>query len=392
MSTSLKLHLCINQLTDWLKDDALPYWTTSGINQHSGAVYEQMLFNGQADLAANQRIRVQARQIMVFCAAQQQQWLKNSLPLVERIAQFMQAHGRITPTAIGYAQLLTPDNHIVEAKLDCYDFAFYFLACFYRYSTFKDQQALDEANALLQHIELHFKTSSAGWLEGNYPAPHRRQNPHMHLFEAFMTGYEVSQDAKWLAKAGQIFSLFEQFFFNPTSHVLHEHFDANWQLAKGPLGEQVEPGHMFEWVWLLRWYEQLTGTAVSHYCDALYTKALEIGFDPQSQLIYDVTDCHGKVVNGTKRCWPLTELVKASLAQAAISAPEQRGFYEDKATLGIQLLFKFYMHPTIKGSYIDQIAQDNSVQANHAPASTLYHFMVMGIEAKQYASRFLCQQ
>ncbi|KXI27782.1 AGE family epimerase/isomerase [Paraglaciecola hydrolytica] len=389
MSSSLQLHLCINQLTDWLKHDALPYWTTSGINPHNGAVYEQMLFNGQPDLAANQRVRVQARQIMVFCAAQQQQWLNNSLPIVSRIVAFMHSHGRISPTAIGYVQLLTPDNQIVGPKLDSYDFAFYFLACFHRFSTFNDKQALDEANALLWYMDVHFKNGSAGWLEGNYSTPHRRQNPHMHLFEAFMTGYEVTRDGKWLAKAGQIFSLFEQYFFNPKTHVLHEHFDANWQLAEGQAGESVEPGHMFEWVWLLRWYERLTATPVGHYCDALYQKALTIGCDPLSQLIYDVVDTQGTIIKGTKRCWPLTELVKASLAQATVCSPAQRQFYEDKAALGIQLLFDFYQHPTIKGSYIDQIAPDNTVVADHAPASTLYHFAVMGVEANKYKALFL---
>ena len=389
MCTSVNLNKQINQLIYWLKDDALPYWTTAGIKPQNGAVYEQMLFNGQPDLDINQRLRVQARQIMVFCAAQQQQWLNNASPIVSRIVRFMHNHGQISANSAGYAQQLSADNQIIEPKLDSYDFAFYLLACFHRFKTFNEQQALDEANGLLQHIEMNFKDSSAGWLEGNYPALHRRQNPHMHLFEAFMTGYEVTQDAKWLAKAGQVFSLFEQFFFNHKTHVLHEHFDTNWQLADGPLGETVEPGHMFEWVWLLRWYEQLTATPVSHYCDALYQKALQIGCDPQSQLIYDVTNLHGKVINGTKRCWPLTELVKASLAQAAVSTNKQRSYYEDKAALGIQLLFKFYMHPTIKGSYIDQIALDNSVQANHAPASTLYHFMVMALEAQKYARQFI---
>jgi mannose/cellobiose epimerase-like protein (N-acyl-D-glucosamine 2-epimerase family) len=300
----------------------------------------------------------------------------------------MNKHGKLSANAVGYAQLLSPENQIIEPKLDCYDFAFYLLACFHRFKTFNEQSALDEANALLEHIEKSFKDNSAGWLEGDYAVQERRQNPHMHLFEAFMTGYEVTQDAKWLAKAGQIFSLFEQFFFNPITHVLNEYFETNWQLADGPRGEVVEPGHMFEWVWLLRWYQQLTSTPVTHYCDALYQKALEIGCDPHSKLIYDVTNLQGDVINGTKRCWPLTELVKASLVQASLSTDKQRSYYEEKGSLGIQLLFDFYMHPTIKGSYIDQIALDNSIQANHAPASTLYHFMVMALEANKYARNF----
>ena len=389
MASLNNLDTQISQLLNWLKEDALPYWSTVGIKPDNGAVYEQMLFSGQPDLAAKQRVRVQARQILVFCIAQQQQWLGDTQALVEKIHKFMLNHGRIRDCTAGYAQLLSPADQILESKLDSYDFAFYLLACFHRYHCFNDHSALDEAYALLKHMEVNFKDSSAGWLEGNYSALYRRQNPHMHLFEAFMTGFEVSGDALWLAKAGQIFSLFEQYFFNPTKHVLHEYFNNNWQLADGQAGKAVEPGHMFEWVWLLRWYERLTATPVGHYCDALYQKALTIGCDPLSQLIYDVVDAQGTIIKGTKRCWPLTELVKASLAQATVCSPAQRQFYEDKAALGIQLLFDFYQHPTIKGSYIDQIALDNTVLADHAPASSLYHFAVMGMEANKYKALFL---
>lgn len=389
MSNTSTLKQQIERLPTWINEDALPYWASAGINPKTGAVYEQLLFNGQPDINVNQRTRVQARQIVVFSIAQQQGWLTNSLPLANNIVAFMKTHGKISPSIAGYAQCLTPDNKILEPKLDTYDFAFYLLACFHRFNAYQDTSALDEANQLLAYIECHFKNSSAGWLEGNYFSPIRRQNPHMHLFEAFMTGYEVTHDSKWLAKAGQVFSLFEQVFFDPKSGILREFFELDWQLAKNYLGKTVEPGHMFEWVWLLRWYERLTATPTGHYCDALYQNAIAIGFDPLSQLIYDAVDKQGKVINGTKRCWPLTELIKASLAQASLQHDSQRKYYEEKASLGIQLLFDYYLHPKIKGSYIDKVDEDNQVLSDHAPASTLYHFVLAATEASKYHHQFL---
>jgi mannose/cellobiose epimerase-like protein (N-acyl-D-glucosamine 2-epimerase family) len=389
MSKPSQLKTQISHLQSWLITDALPFWSTQGINPHNGAVYEQLLFDGKPDLTVNQRLRVQARQILVFCVAQQQQWIEDSQPLVNKISQFMQTYGRISTNHAGYAQMLNAQNQIITDKLDTYDFAFYLLSCFHRWHTFKEQSALDEANRLLAYMEVHFKDGSAGWLEGNYQVTHRRQNPHMHLFEAFMTGYEVTGDGRWLAKAGQIFSLFEQFFFNPSKQVLYEHFDSNWQLAIGASNRTIEPGHMFEWVWLLRWYERLTHTPTSLYCDGLYNKAMQIGFDPISQLIYDGVDEDGKVISASKRCWPLTEFIKASLAQASVSTLLERPVFEENAALGIQLLFDFYMHPEIAGSYIDQLDGNNKVLANHAPASTLYHLVVAGIDASKYQQKYL---
>lgn len=388
---SLRLKTQIQRLNTWLKQDALPFWSTQGINPDTKAVYEQLLFDGTPDLNANQRIRVQARQIMVFSASQHLGWLTHDQSLTDGIHAFMAKFGQTADMNAGYVPCLSPSRQILEHKLDLYDYAFYLLACFHRFNAFKQKPALAEAEALLQQLETQFKNESAGWLEGNYTTNIRRQNPHMHLFEAFMTGFECTQDAKWLAKAGQIYSLFEQIFFAADKQILYEFFTPDWQLAKSPLGDTIEPGHMLEWVWLLRWYEKLTQTPVAHYCAGLYQKALEIGSDPESQLIYDAVDEHGKIISGTKRCWPITELIKASLVQASAIAEgsELHQHYEEKATLGIQLLFDYYMHPDIAGSYIDQIDEFNQVKANHAPASTLYHFLVAGLEANTYEQKFL---
>jgi len=61
----------------------------------------------------------------------------------------------------------------------------------------------------------------------------------------------------------------------------------------------------------------------------------------------------GKVkFQASKRCWPLTEFIKASLAQAPISTLLERPCFEENAALGNTLLFDFYMHPHIAGSLL----------------------------------------
>ncbi|MFT6992836.1 MAG: mannose-6-phosphate isomerase [Paraglaciecola sp.] len=396
----------IYNLEQWMTKKALPLWSTVGINPDNASVYERLNELGQPDSSANLRTRVQARQIFVFASAQSMGWMENALPCVAGIDGFLNQHAKQSKDEAGFAHLLSHDGKIIDAKKDAYDFAFYILACAYRYKVFHDLNALDQANKLVSHIESDFKDASGGWLEGNYDSKYRRQNPHMHLFEAFLTCYEFTRDGKWLAKAGQIYTLFETIFFDHKTHVIREYFDADWTLATGHHGRIVEPGHMYEWIWLLRWYQKLSEVPVDQYCDAIYRKAMEIGCDKSTFLVFDEVTADGTIINGSKRLWPITELIKSSLAQA-IAHPEQATEYENNAAKGIDTLFRFYLNSDVTGSFliaglshdqdttervvdnysgrfVDQLGADNSVVAAHSPASTLYHIAMATIVAVNY--------
>ena len=396
----------IFNLEQWMTTKALPLWSTVGINPSNASVYERLNASGNPDTSANLRTRVQARQIFVFASAQSMGWMENTLPLVAGIDGFLNQYAKQGQTEAGFVHLLSHEGTVIDGKKDAYDFAFYILACAYRYKVFHDLNALDQANKLVNHIEMEFKDASGGWLEGNYDSKYRRQNPHMHLFEAFLTCYEFTRDGKWLAKAGQIYTLFESVFFDHKTHVIREYFDRDWTIATGHHGRIVEPGHMFEWIWLLRWYQKLSEVPVDLYCDALYRKAMEIGCDSSTFLVFDEVTADGAVINGSKRLWPITELIKASLAQA-IAHPERAAEYENNAAKGINTLFRFYLDSNVTGSvlpavlraedditervvgnysgrYIDQLGADNSVVAGHSAASTLYHIAMAAIVAVNY--------
>lgn len=381
----LSLPIQSQKFSAWLQNSAMPFWSQQGINSDSGAVYEKFNANHLPDLTAVFRSRVQARQVFVFAAAYQQGWLPDALSVVAGIQQFLNQHAKKGDAEAGYVHSLTASGQQLDQKLDAYDFAFFLLSCAYRYQSFSDLQALDQANKILQQIELQFRSAPGGWMEGDYTSPYRRQNPHMHLFEAFLALYQVTKDGKWLAKAGQIYTLFETVFFRADQGILLEYFTDQWQPLPGTQGMLVEPGHMFEWVWLLRWYQQLTGTPVDHYCETLYQNGLKLGLEPGSGLIYDEVLPNGEPVKNTKRLWPLTELIKASLAQAKASSDSTYKVQaEQKAALAIELLFRFYINPDVTGLYVDQLDENNKVCVADAPASTLYHLMVAGLEARAY--------
>ncbi|MBL4827738.1 MAG: AGE family epimerase/isomerase [Spongiibacteraceae bacterium] len=380
---STQLLRASNRLLYWMINDALPLWSTNAIDKTSGGAVEQLFKNGQPDLLLNKRVRVQARQIFSFSFAKHHGWFDDADSIITDIELFLErnAVNPLHPTV--YTHLLSADNQVIDARQDIYDLAFFLLANAWRYRVFQKTQALHKAHRLLQHLDTHFKSRFGGWREGDYDTPFRRQNPHMHLFEALLALYQATYDGKWLARAGEIFTLFESHFFDNKKYILREYFDESWQPVSINGQTIIEPGHMMEWVWLLRRYAELSGSPVEHYANALYQQALIIGTDKRSGLLFDEVTPNGEVIKASKRCWPLTEQIKANIAQAK-AGHYQCEVYAAQAT---NRLFRYFLQTPIAGSYVDRLNVNNQVVDHHAPTSTFYHLISATAEVVSYVNQ-----
>ena len=379
MKLDEQLELGSAAFVDWFKRDALPLWSSQGLDPECGASYERFLANGEVDYEINPRVRVQARQIFTFCKAQDLGWMSDARPVVEKIIAFSQQRGMLEGSDY-YGHLWSPSYELIESQVDLYNHAFWILSCAARIKSFNDNQARQYAERLLQKLDTDFGSVAGGWLEGNYPAPCRRQNPHMHLFEATMSMYEATNDARWLARAGELFCLFEARFFDGKFNVLREFFDADWQVLRDAKGNVIEPGHMMEWVWLLRWYEKLSGHNVDAYANSLFDVSVSIGLN-DAGLVYDGVSPEGEVLQATKRSWPLIELVKAAVVQARVGVAGA----EALAGRSLQLLLERYIGQASRaGLYVDQLDESDEVCSGVAPASTLYHLIVAAEEVANY--------
>lgn len=376
-----RLAQATEQLVQWLQQDALPLWSQCGVDSRNGSSFEKLLPNGSPDLYSSRRMRVQARQIFVFSRAEQLGWIRGMDSVVKRMADFSSRCGTLPCRSDGFVHLLDHEFQILDSKYDLYDHAFFILGSAAAYATYGHRADLRRAQNILEWLDLKFKHPSGGWAEGNYEAPYRRQNPHMHLFEAFLFLYEATQKPMWLSRAQSILELFNRYFYSSEEAIVREYFDQQWGLAEGEAGDVVEPGHLMEWVWLLRWYQKCSGQDQGVVADALYEKALAIGLDPDSGLLYDAVDKSGRVLEATKRCWPVTEYIKASLSQARYGCLGA----EDHAARGIELLFQYYIRDNVPGTYLDRRSADNGVADSSISASTLYHLLGAGIEADAYS-------
>src|SRR5262249_20967658 len=138
-------------------------------------------------------------------------------------------------------------------------------------------------------------------------------NPHMHLLEAMLALYAFTRDARWAERAQSLGRLFAERLYDPKTGTLAEVFDGAWRRLTPVI---VEPGHHFEWVWLL---ERLNGPVAQDRGEAaarLYDFAARHGVDAKTGLVWDEVNDAGEVAKPTRRLWPQTERLKALLARA----------------------------------------------------------------------------
>jgi len=368
------------RLQRWMADAAVPYWMDRGFDPANGSAHERLDSEGNADTACDKRVRVQARQMFFIASASARGWIGDGRARIAALEDYLARYATHPDAPDVYVHLLTNDHRVADGRLDLYDLAFFLLACAWRLRAFDDPAALRKAEALTSHLDQYLKGPRGGWLEGDYEAELRRQNPHMHLLESFIALYDATGDGRWLARAGEIFALFEHCFYDSERGLLLEYFRRDWRPLGEEEGQKVEPGHMLEWVWLLHQYNRRSGAPVDRYTGPLYDNALLLGREKDTGLIYDAITPSGQIDRASKRCWPLTELIKASLCQAAQGDTAA----ERQAAQGIQLLFEYYLSSARPGLYIDQLDEQNRIINHNAPTSTLYHLMVATTEVIDY--------
>lgn len=372
---SAALQAAADRLQHWITREAIPLWLRLGFSPETGAHYERLTPFGEVDREASLRMRVQARQMFFYAQAYDRGWCDQGRAAAEGMLAFVRAKAAHPSAAAGYVHLLTADHQHQDIRQDLYDHAFFLLALAWIYRAFGNKSALEEAEALVAHLDTRFGSAVGGWIEGDYDYACRRQNPHMHLFEAFLALYDATGDSRWLARVGELFALFQTRFFDSQRGVLFEFFNEDWTRLADQRGEVVEPGHMMEWVWLLDWYSRRSGRPVSQYTRVLYERGLALGMAP-SGLLYDAVAADGRVLDSGKRCWGMTELIKASLVQIRAGHPRAEAI----AVKAVDDLFTYYLCAPVPGSYVDRRGAEDQVIAAEAPASSLYHLIVAAVE------------
>jgi mannose/cellobiose epimerase-like protein (N-acyl-D-glucosamine 2-epimerase family) len=374
-------------LRPWLIDHVCRFWLTR-IHDPAGGFFENLDTLGAP--VANQRRATlgQARLTYVFSHA----YLLSGDPAYREAARhglaFLMRAAR-APDG-GWFRAVSVDGATLDNARDTYDHAFVLFALAWYCRATGDRNAIQLADATWQFMQQRLADPrDGGFFEEVVPGRSevklpRRQNPHMHLLEALLALHVATGEKNWLRRAGALIDLFKRRFTDSETGALIEFFAADWSPAPGAEGGLREPGHQFEWVWLLHEYARLSGDdSVKPCAERLFAFGTRFGIDPADGAAFDGVDASGAVVAGTKLFWPQTEYIKACVARA-------EWLNDDAArraiTTHLALIAKRFMRPD-GASWHNQLARDGSAVASLTPARVLYHLFLGVAEVERLLNK-----
>jgi mannose/cellobiose epimerase-like protein (N-acyl-D-glucosamine 2-epimerase family) len=365
----------VGSLKSLLIEHSLPLWAREGWDSSRGGFVERLDIEGRAESEAPRRIRVQARQIYCFAKAAQIGWYPEGRDIATKGLDYLLAKARSPDGRPGFVQLLGPDGSVMNAARDTYDHAFVLLALSAAYQLTGDAQVRDEIGSMLGFLDNCLRSPHGGFIEGIPATLPRRQNPHMHLFEAMIATFEATGDVVYQSRAGDLFGLFVANLYDRQRHLLGEYFEDDWSNIEPVC---IEPGHQAEWVWLLKGFERITGCPTGRYRGELLSSALRYRCDVTGCL-FDEGRADGSIRKFTRRLWPQTEIAKAWIAQA--EAGEQGA--ADEARQALARMYQHYLCHPVPGGWYDQFDRDNRSLVDWIPASSFYHVFCAVAEAER---------
>lgn len=351
----------------WIRLNALPVWATLGIDD-DGGFREAICLTGSVS-ADFRRARVQARQAYVYCAAGGADWTGPWRGLASRSLDRFEATN-LRQDGL-YRTLVSADGSVLDDSASLYDQAFALFAFAAAAKVGIDPAIMSVRAHRLREALAALRAPNGGWREtGEHPY---QANAHMHLLEGCMAWEALEPATVWTQMIDEIIGLARGAFIDPDGGFLREFFDAEWQTATGPDGQLVEPGHQFEWAWLLTRWGRSRGDAWATGAAARLYAIGARGVDERRGVAMDAMNDDLSVRSDQARLWPQTERLKAALILAEVSDGGHRTLLLDdarKALAGLQR----YLEPS--GLWRDKMRADGGFVEEEAPASSFYHLMV----------------
>ncbi len=354
-------------LSHWLVSEAYPLWSTRGVDSVRGGFHERLNTDG-TPCEEPRRARVQPRQMYCFARAPSLGWDGDAKAIVAQgMDSFLTRYRR--PDGL-FRTLVGPDGAVLDDKVVLYDQAFALLAFAEARKVLGPTPQLDrEARHLLQAIQKTMKGPGWGFQSGIPAGATLLSNPHMHLFEASLAWIAVDDGILWHELADHIVALALSRFIDSASGALREHFDQHWIAVHGIDGRIVEPGHQYEWAWLLLRWASPKRKDVKSTALRLIEIAEEHGVRRGVAInaLLDDFSLH----DGQARLWPQTERIKAAALAARLTKDDCYWVIAAEAANGLLR----YLNTDVRGLWHDRLNPDGSFIREPAPASSFYHIV-----------------
>ena len=318
------------------QDVIVPLWQGPGWNADMALPYEALDAGHQPLPPQRYRAMACARQRYLFSS------LIGQVPAAEERAaalfRSLQQHFHDAEHG-GWFYSIDPQGAPLDQRKDLYTHAFILFACAHYWGKVREPLVESVLNATLEVLAQRFATG-----DDLYEASLDRdwssldsgplQNPLMHLAEAFLATLSVREDIAVQRALVELCTAMQKRFIDPHHSVLMEK-------PLGAVDNWFEPGHQFEWYFLLESSPLLHGSKLHASLERAFVLTEQLGVDPQTGAVTAMLDLNGSAKDATQRIWAQAEYLRAltlrpnseGLVQRQLQALQQRflharGWYE----------------------------------------------------------------
>ncbi|HEV3422960.1 MAG TPA: AGE family epimerase/isomerase [Paraburkholderia sp.] len=290
-------------LRDHFARVVLPIWRGPGFNTALSLPYEAVSAEGHRPLPADRyRAMACARQLFVFSQAGE---AAHAHVLFDSLLRHFQdkQHG-------GWFYSVDAQGTPLVTTKDLYTHAFLVFACAEYGARFGNSDALDIVHGTSALIETRFRAQHGllnAALDANFSAVTGTpvQNPLMHLTEAWLAAREATGDSAFDVALGKLADAIARTFVHAPTGCIAE-------LPLGADDNRLEPGHQFEWFWLVkRAGKLLDGSGLDDALSRAFGFAQQHGVDPVTGGVCASLDEAGRIKDATQRIWAQSEYLRA---------------------------------------------------------------------------------
>ncbi|SEM87994.1 mannose-6-phosphate isomerase [Pseudomonas sp. ok272] len=336
----------------------MPLWQGPGWNADMALPYEALDAEHQPLPPQRYRAMACARQLYLFAS------LIGEVPTAQERAgalfRSLQQHFHDAEHG-GWFYSIDAQGAPLDLRKDLYTHAFILFACAHYWAKVREPLVESALNAALHVIAQRFATG-----DGLYEASLDRdwssldcgplQNPLMHLAEAFLATLSVRDDAQVSTALAALCTAMQQRFIDARHGVMMEK-------PLGAVDNWFEPGHQFEWFFLLDSSSALRGSALHTSLSRAFAFTEQLGVDPQTGAVAAMLDLEqgGRLRDGTQRIWAQAEYLRALTLRPDSEAALQRQ---------LNALQQRFLHPD---GWYECLDTTGTVSRRDMPSTTPYH-------------------
>jgi mannose-6-phosphate isomerase len=350
----------------------VPVWLGPGWNAQLALPYEAVDAAHQPLPAQRYRAMACARQLFVFSSLIDHPAVPEAGARAAALFRSLQRHFHDAEHG-GWFYSIDPQGAPLDRGKDLYTHAFIIFACAHYWAKVREPLVESVLNAALDVVAERFADD-----DGLYEAVLGEdwstlesgplQNPLMHLAEAFLATLEVREDAATLAALIALAEAMQRRFIDAEHGVMLEK-------PLGAVNNWYEPGHQFEWFFLLESSPQLRGSALHQSLTIAFGRSETQGVDPQTGAVLAALASDGQLKDGTQRIWAQAEYLRALTLR-----PDS----ETALSRQLRVLQERFLHPSGWNECLDG---DGNVSRIDMPSTTPYHLATCYIGLAEYFGR-----